>query len=690
MAFEQLHVELNRFCSQFSGALEPFASALESCLGSLSQLRDPVALGSARTAFSENLNRLKILRDKAQEQNSYLVIFGPLKSGKSTLMNAISGAYVSEVTSLPAYPCLVYVHEGEGKAFHTTDFAGKETSYPSVDELSSTIQTAHKDLAERIRLSEQNETPFNPAEHFPEAIRRIDFTLPAPFLQESGTILVDTPGLYTRMRYNYGQLTKDFRNTAACAVFVVKTDNLFYERVFDEFADLLEIFSRVFLVVNIDSRKQDLGPDGALQPSLESRDPAKIIETFQSLTLSARIRDAINGGRLQIYAIDLLLEASRRLQAQGEEAGAEAEEAPSTPAGAAKIGFPAFLKDLTEYLNSSDYITEFMADTLRQTNSVLHEIEEETGSEALRKFREGMHAFETEAREAEKQLAAVRELQKSPWDQPLKLWKEEIYQRVNDHCASVLPYLKQAAHNEIDMWLQSDESVDFLIWERLYPRIRKEASESHARTQQLVEGVASSRFGGLPLDEHLVETVRTAGLPIEDLFPGFQEQLRDQFAKAPDLPYPENLQAAIPVKKRVLDYLLFRSAQRVRNRLFGDIFPSGKDLPENIKAVRFGPEAKAFLHEWSDRLAENAFRRLVHEELEKALSAFKDRFLSESKARLDARASALEQTRASAQEQFAERDHVMQQMDLLTQSADDLSKHVKDLRSGFVRGSLQS
>ena len=32
---------------------------------------------------------------------------GPLKSGKSTLLNAISGSYVSEVTTLPAYADLV-------------------------------------------------------------------------------------------------------------------------------------------------------------------------------------------------------------------------------------------------------------------------------------------------------------------------------------------------------------------------------------------------------------------------------------------------------------------------------------------------------------------------------------------------------------------------------------------------------
>ena len=93
---------------------------------------------------------------------------------------------------------------------------------------------------------------------FPEAIKRIDVKAPAPDMEESGAVLVDTPGLYSRMKFGYDRMTRDFRNAAACAVFVVKTDNVFLEQVFNEFSELLDLFSRIFLVLNIDSTKVDV------------------------------------------------------------------------------------------------------------------------------------------------------------------------------------------------------------------------------------------------------------------------------------------------------------------------------------------------------------------------------------------------------------------------------------------------
>ena len=71
------------------------------------------------------------------------------------------------------------------------------------------------------------------------------------------------------MKFGYDYMTREFRDSAACAVFVVKTDNLFLEQVFSDFNDLLDQFSRVFVVVNIDTGKSDLCPDGSLEPSLE-------------------------------------------------------------------------------------------------------------------------------------------------------------------------------------------------------------------------------------------------------------------------------------------------------------------------------------------------------------------------------------------------------------------------------------
>lgn len=699
MTLERLRVELNDFCKQFSASLQPFSTSLDETLRALRGVKESANLQSGLNALLDNRHRLKILHDKARQQNAYLVIFGPLKSGKSTLMNAISGAYVSEVTSLPAYPCLVYVHEGDERRFSTTNFNGEEKSYDSPNLLSDTIQHAHEELAERIRGADERGESFNPAENFQEAIRRIDFTVPAPFLRESGTILVDTPGLYAKMKYNYGQLTRDFRDTAACAVFVVKTDNLFFERVFEEFADLLEIFSRVFLVVNIDSTKQDLGPDGQLQPSLERQNPQKIIETFENLTLSAQIQSAIQSGRLRIYAIDLLQTACQSLQQQNsgspgdgpseESDGTESGEENNAPTeGHAKIGFPAFLKDLTEYLNSSDYIAEFMADSLRQTTSILHEIDEEITSESLREFREGIDALRDEAQQARRQLQEVRRLQEDSWDGPLNELTREISQQVTEHSGSVVPSLKQAAHREVEAWIESDESMEELVNTRIRPTLEKTCGESRQRARQLIDGICESRNGGLRLSDDLVARINDVGLHFNDIYARYQPQVEERFSSTPPLPEADNIQAQLPMQKTFVDYLLFRSPARIRKAIFGTEFPSGKPIPAQVKSKRFNPDSIEALFEWVDNTIEEAFKHLIDRDTGEVLDQFREFFLQQTSERLEHKAIELEEQGKSAQQRYERRREVAGAMDQLDKASAALRGDVEQLHEAFVKGKL--
>jgi len=707
MTLDGLRVELRDFCRQFAASLIPFSTSLDESLQALRSLRENQSLQPELSALIDNRHRLKILQDKAQQQNAYLVIFGPLKSGKSTLMNAISGSYVSEVTSLPAYPCLVYVHEGESREFSTTDFNGDEKSYSSPDVLNDTIQDAHQELAKRIREADKNGESFNPAENFQEAIRRIDFTVPAPFLRESGTILVDTPGLYAKMKYNYGQLTRDFRDTAACAVFVVKTDNLFFERVFEEFAELLEIFSRVFLVVNIDSTKQDLGPDGELQPSLERQNPQKIIDTFENLTLSAQIRSAIQGGRLRIYAIDLLQTARQRLQQKREaedvpeeqnkeEETAAGEPSASThetdtagePGSQTRIGFPAFLQDLTDYLNSSDYITEFMADSLRQTKSILQEIGEESQSDRMLQFREGIDSLREEAQRARRQLQEVKRLREDSWDGPLNELTREISQQVNEHSGSVIPSLKQSAHKEIEDWLDSDESLDDLMQTRLQPLTATACGESRHRARDLIDGICESRNSGLRLSVELVERIKDVGLQFNDIYSRYQPQVEERFAQSPGLPEPANIQETLPVQKTWVDYLLFRSPVRIRKALFGTGFPSPKPIPAQVKTKRFNEESRVALFEWVDNAIETSFEELIDKDTESALDQFRAFFLQQTRERLEQKAKELEDRERSAQQNYEERRGVAEAMDQLQSASEKLRDEVRHLHGTYVKGKL--
>ena len=82
------------------------------------------------------------LADKVAAQQAYVLIFGPLKSGKSTLMNAIAATYVSEVSSLPAYPCLVFVHNGERREYVVADYSGTTQTFGDSEGLRQRIRSA--------------------------------------------------------------------------------------------------------------------------------------------------------------------------------------------------------------------------------------------------------------------------------------------------------------------------------------------------------------------------------------------------------------------------------------------------------------------------------------------------------------------------------------------------------------------
>ncbi|HKX46427.1 MAG TPA: dynamin family protein, partial [Planctomycetota bacterium] len=361
---------LSQFCEEFATAVRPLLAPLKDFAEALADGAGgeggSPALRSALPGFQDVAHQLRALAEKVAEQQAYVLIFGPLKSGKSTLMNSLAGAYVSEVTALPAYPCMVYVSHSDQREFVVTRYNGETQAFSAPASMRMQVNRDHAELADRIRASEDAGHDFDPALDLPEAIRRIDVKVPATDLAQSGAVLVDTPGLYTRMKFGYDRMTRDFRDSAACAIFVVKTDNLFLEQVFAEFQDLLQLFSRIFLVVNLDTTKMDLRPDGSLAPSLEREDPVRILEAFETLAMSAPVKAALDEGRLKLYPVDLLRAASRRLQRASGASGP----------GEDTDDFETFLGELTEYLNSSDYLVAFLGDSLRRARQLLGEARE--------------------------------------------------------------------------------------------------------------------------------------------------------------------------------------------------------------------------------------------------------------------------------------------------------------------------
>lgn len=629
-----MKTELSSFCQDYSKLLLPLRRELGKTIDFIRDKRDTDEIRKTLSNLCDAHHRLKTLAEKIESQQAYVIIFGPLKSGKSTLMNAFSGAYVSEVTALPAYPCLVHVRHEEQVSLSASRFNGQTESFEDFSQMQSAVEVYHRELAEKIREVEENDGTFEPGIHSPNAIRRLDIGLPAEPLKESYTILVDTPGLYSRMKFGYDLMSREFRDSAACAVFVVKTDNLFLEQVFEEFNDLLNLFSRIFLVVNIDGHKYDLEPDGDLRPSLESREPQKIVDAFCSLSMSAPLRHAYEEGRLKIYPIDLLKAASERLGKEGawpeNEIGAEKEEGENqsnlvssesggdddqqsgtvenSEAVEEDIGsgkFNQFMVDLTDYLNSNDYLVHFMRDSLRQGRQLISEVEEGCRQENLRGFSAGLKSMQADHDRLNEQRQALGRLRKLDWREAFGGVLEQLKQDGENYVQSERDRLESELAMNINEWFSNTASLKHLLEEQILPVFESLPEKFQEYVLERLQEATNTSVAGAVLSDADKRDIEKVELALTDIRQQALEAAYELSQKISMLE-PEIGEAAMPVRRRFWDWLFFRGKNRLRTKFFGP--DSSKEISIKIKQSRLGEKSR---HE---------FFTNVQEELQKIMS----------------------------------------------------------------------
>ena len=544
--------EISQFCAVCSQSLGTLPAVLGKAAGQFE--RGGAALQGSLATLNDLRARLRSLTDKLDSQHACLLIFGPLKSGKSTLMNAISGAYVSEVTSLPGYPCLVFVQDSNRARYSVTRYNGRETVLATGMELKAVVEDAHPVLADKIREAEERGEAFDPGTCFPEAIRRVDIKVPVPALGESAMVLVDTPGLYSRMNFGYDVLTREFRDGAACAVFVVKTDNLFLEQVFAEFNQLLGLFSRIFIVVNVDASKRDLTPDGSLQPSAESEHPEQVLEAFRTLSMAGPLRAAHDSGRVRIHAVDLLNAAAASLSQPGGN-------------GVRPAAFEAFQNDLMDYLNSSDYTREFMRDSLRQARTLCGEMEATVTDAEVSALRLRQETLGAEIRALDAQLAATDRLLNADWTAHFQKVRDDHRIAAEGAVIAKTAQVREEIRQGFTRWMSGSDSIaalPHLHWNpALTDAARSLTEESKARLQR----IAGTAHAGLNLPAELAADFQAAGFSPHDCGQrAFAAARVDEEIAG----YKMTLQTdTLPVRKTFADWLLFRSRAKVRERLFG-------------------------------------------------------------------------------------------------------------------------
>jgi len=581
---------LTRLCEEFAARVRPLVPPLDKAAASL----DDTPKGSPGRALATQLlelrHQLTLVTDKVEEQQAYVLIFGPLKSGKSTLMNTLAATYVSEVSALPAYPCLVFVSHSPQRRFTVTLYDGAIERFDDTATLERRIEQAHEDLATRIRECEAGGATFDPQQHYPQAICRVDVGVPAPELAKTNAVLVDTPGLYSRMRFGYDRMTKDFRNTAASAIFVVRSDNLFLDHVFDEFERLLELFSRVFLIVNVDSNKLDLRPDGSLAPSLEQSDPGRVLAAFETFAMSAALKAALESGRLRCYPVDLMRAGSRRIRANAAHAadGLAPEDPPD--AAAEDDGFDAFFGDLSSYLESPDYVQAFFGDSLRRATHLLDECRNVGRHPELEVVRRKLADSEQQLQVLREGVGAFERVESHDWEARAASLQEGIAPVLAKQAEAAAESLAREQDTVLRRWFRNDASLRELLKEEYVPKLVAYQEElTNNASKELSERVVQGHAGfALPAD--LVADLQTVGIPLSDI--GRELHLRTDRAALIRVPPTPLRGEDLPVRRRLSDWLLLRRGPALPERVFGPREDPSRAIPAREKAARLGGKAE--------------------------------------------------------------------------------------------------
>jgi len=669
---------LSQFCEEFEGAVRPLLEPLRDATDSLDGAPPELPVRDILPGIRDVRHQLEALADKVAGQQAYVLIFGPLKSGKSTLMNAMAASYVSEVTSLPAYPCMVYVQDSEERELKVTRYSGETETFTDPAAMRLLLVRAHTELAEQIRAVEARGEDFDPGVHFPEAIRRVDVKLPAGHLARSGAVLVDTPGLYTRMKFGYDRMTRDFRDAAACAIFVVKTDNLFLEQVFAEFSQLLDLFSRIFLVVNLDTTKKDLRPDGSLVPSLEHDDPLRIIEAFENLAMGAALKGAVEEGRLRIYPVDLLQAAARRIRGEDLHTTPEPGDVSGHDTPPEKqADFEAFLGDLTRYLDSNEYLVAFLGDSLRHARRQLEELGELCARDSVRELAHKVETLEQDRERTEFQARRLERLRGFAWEEAFGELRERLQGVVRNRAAEIHERTRHALVGALDEWFRNDASLRTLLEDEVAPLLVSSQNEVAALALGALKEAASADTAGANLPVEVRAALGSTRVRLEAVGREALESLDPTagvVGEAPALAIED-----IPVRKSFWDWLFFRSRTKVRRRLFGAGERPANRILRAVKQKRLGQPAREAmrraLEAQLDGFLPAALRRLV----ERIHTDFTTATVAGVRAEIQARSTETAGHLAEVRRSLAELTRVREHLAALAEAAGATRNAVEEL-----------
>lgn len=272
-----------------------------------------------------------------------VMVSGPLKAGKSTLLNVLAGnPHISQISQLPAYPCFVEVHDLDRNSDGTPRQEPACLFYRSGGELDREL-SQQEGIAFLDKLLDQfiEEGGQGPIEY-----ERVVQKTALPRREgEAGLVLIDSPGLFFSHRVDRtffpsepqeasGALeqqknARDLYLESDVVLFVIRPEQIFFQSVADYLRSFVQQTKiRIFILVNASTHSKTQVGDQIVDFD-QVAEQSEIRRYFLSHIADQGLQKEIEEeGRISLHFADLLDAATAYFTSQG-----DAEAFEETPSG---------------------------------------------------------------------------------------------------------------------------------------------------------------------------------------------------------------------------------------------------------------------------------------------------------------------------------------------------------------------
>jgi hypothetical protein len=410
--------------------------ALIAALDTLKAAAEPLVKGSDEGLLEDPGDRLGECVEVASDESAKLRsnrfrigIFGLVKAGKSTLINALAEEYVSEVDTLPATTA----------ALHLVRRAGK----PVIHYLPAAKRPSREaDKAEVLRLLDEKGNPDNA-----ERVDFVDYPVDLKYLEED-VVLVDTPGLGYLLKSISDRAGRELHESVHAVVLVLRIfGGQPWQRDVREFlAEAVQRVPRVFVALNCDERKPEEWGDEPFR-RLTDRLTAELRESARTL------RAALEDGRLTVHCLSALQAASGVLRMRTSPDPAEALR------DLEHSRFPEFRRALTEFAGGDKRLWDDLRFRSRGLAERVASLRESVRATVLVHLRTALERAEAEVKENTDRLArleaAVAEVRPA-----VALEVEDFLGDLADKCQVLTDeFFEESVQPAVDRWLGTSDTA---------------------------------------------------------------------------------------------------------------------------------------------------------------------------------------------------------------------------------------